>query len=307
MVQEYVITTMYQFFSFENYQLFQPRLLAFCEQQQIKGTVLLAEEGINGTLAGSRAAIDALYQYLQATPGLHDLEYKESYANEIPFHRIRVKLKQEIVSLGKPDIQPAKQSGVKIAPKDWNKIISDKEVLLVDTRNEYEHQIGTFKGATSPKTNHFRQFPNYVKQQLDPQNKQKIALFCTGGIRCEKASAYLLEQGFETVYQLRGGILKYLAEIPEDESLWQGECFVFDSRVSVDRHLAKGQYLQCFACRRPLTKQDLNADSYEQGVSCPHCINDKTSAQRTACKERQHQVELAEQRNEKHIGAKMPG
>ncbi len=305
MSEQYVVVAMYKFVSLADYESMQPQLLDFCMNHNIKGTILLAAEGLNGTVVGSRIDIDALLEYLKSDPRLADLEHKESLCDEIPFHRTKVKLKKEIVTLGQPDIAPNIKAGAYVEAKDWNKLISDPEVTLVDTRNHYEYQIGTFKNAISPETTNFREFPDYVKQNLDPDKHKKVAMFCTGGIRCEKASAYMLNQGFEEVYHLKGGILKYLEEVSSDESLWQGECFVFDGRVSVDHELAEGNYEQCFACRRPLSDKDMQSNAYQKGVSCPHCIDEKTDEQREGFRERQHQVELAEKRNEKHIGAKM--
>lgn len=305
MTEHYVIVAMYKFVRLDNYQAMQPILLSFCQKRDIYGTLLLAEEGLNGTLAGTRSAIDALLSFLKSDERLADLEYKESHADEIPFHRTKVKLKKEIVTMGQPDIKPSDRSGIRVEPDQWNEIICDPEVLLIDTRNEYEYQIGTFKNAVSPDTTNFREFPDYVTRQLNPTTTKKVAMFCTGGIRCEKASAYMLEQGFEEVYQLNGGILKYLEEVKQEESLWEGECFVFDSRVSVDHQLAEGNYKQCFACRRPITDEDMQTKDYEEGVSCPRCINETTEEQRSGFNERQRQVTLAKQRNEKHIGAKM--
>lgn len=305
MTEHYVIVAMYKFVRLDNYEAMQPIVLSFCQERDIYGTLLLAEEGLNGTLAGTRNAIDELLDYLKSDGRLADLEYKESYSDEIPFHRTKVKLKKEIVTMGQPNIKPSDRSGIRVEPEQWNEIISDPEVLLIDTRNEYEYQIGTFKDAVSPETTNFREFPDYVTSQLNPATTKKVAMFCTGGIRCEKASAYMLEQGFEEVYQLNGGILKYLEEVKQEESLWEGECFVFDSRVSVDHQLAEGNYEQCFACRRPITDEDMKSKDYEEGVSCPRCINETTEEQRSGFNERQRQVILAKQRNEKHIGAKM--
>jgi len=305
MTDAIVIVAMYKFVRLDNYEAMQPIVLSFCQERDIYGTLLLAEEGLNGTLAGTRRAIDELLNFLKTDGRLADLEYKESYADEIPFHRTKVKLKKEIVTMGQPNIKPSDRSGIRVDPDQWNDIISDPDVLLIDTRNEYEYQIGTFKDAVSPDTTNFREFPDYVTNQLNPAKTKKVAMFCTGGIRCEKASAYMLEQGFEVVYQLNGGILKYLEEVKQEESLWEGECFVFDSRVSVDHQLAEGNYDQCFACRRPITDEDMKSKDYEEGVSCPRCINETTAEQRSGFNERQRQVTLAKQRNEKHIGAKM--
>ncbi len=305
MEKKYLIITLYKFVHFSDYVSYQPKILNFCIEKDIKGTLLLAEEGINGTAVGLKTNICQFLQYLKSDSRFSDIQYKESYADKIPFHRMKVKLKKEIVTLGQSNIKPAEQSGIRVDPKDWNNLINDPNTVLVDTRNEYEYQIGTFKGAISPKTTNFREFPDFVKQKLDPKKNKKVAIFCTGGIRCEKASIYMLNQGFENVYQLNGGILKYLEDIETNKSLWQGECFVFDSRVSVDYGLAKGNYEQCYACRRPLSKGDLQSKLYEKGVACPHCINEKTNNQRARFSERQRQVELAEKRNQKHIGPRM--
>jgi UPF0176 protein len=302
MTEQCIVAAMYQFVRLPDFEAIQPKLLAFCREQEIKGTLLLAEEGINGTVAGSRAAIDELLKYLKSDPRLNDLEHKEALSDELPFHRMKVKLKKEIVTMGQPNIKPIETSEVRVEPKDWNALISDPNVLVLDTRNDYEVQIGTFKNAISPETTNFREFPEYVKQELDPEKNKKVAMFCTGGIRCEKACAYMKEQGFDEVYQLNGGILKYLEEVNTDESLWEGECFVFDSRVSVDHELAEGSYHQCFACRRPLSDEEMQSAEYQKGVSCPRCINETSEEQRSNFGERQHQVELAEQRNQKHIG-----
>jgi len=298
-----VVAALYKFVFLPDYQEIQPDLLRRCKQLEIKGTILLATEGINGTIAGSRTAIDGLLEFLAADGRFRDLEYKESLASGIPFHRMKVKLKKEIVTMGLPDINPNRVSGRRLNAKAWNQVISNPEVLVIDTRNHYEYSIGTFKHAISPETETFREFPEYVSQHLDPEKHRKIAMFCTGGIRCEKAGAFMLEQGFEEVYQLQGGILRYLEEVKKDENLWQGECFVFDGRVSVDENLREGRYEQCFACRRPISVEDRQSEFYQQGVSCPACYKDLTEAQRTRFQERQKQVELAEQRGEQHIGA----
>jgi len=302
MTEHVIVAAMYQFVRLPDFEAIQPKLLDFCREQGLKGTLLLAEEGINGTVAGSREAIDALLDYLKSDERLANLEHKESQSDELPFHRMKVKLKKEIVTMGQPNIKPIDTAEVRVEPKDWNALISDPDVLVIDTRNEYEFQIGSFKNAVSPDTTNFREFPDYVKQQLDPAKNKKVAMFCTGGIRCEKACAYMKEQGFDEVYQLNGGILKYLEEVKTEESLWEGECFVFDSRVSVDHELAEGSYHQCFACRRPISEEEMQSTEYQEGVSCPRCIDETTAEQRSNFGERQHQVELAEQRNEKHIG-----
>lgn len=280
----------------------QSGLLEFCLLQKIKGTLLLAEEGINGTVAGSREGIDALLTYLKKDPRLADLDHKESFADEMPFYRMKVRLKKEIVTLGVPGVDPNEKVGTYVAPQDWNAIISDPEVVVIDTRNSYEYDIGTFKGAVDPKTETFREFPEYVSRNLDPQKHKKVAMFCTGGIRCEKASSFMLQQGFEEVYHLQGGILKYLETVPEEESLWEGECFVFDERVSVKHGLHEGSYEFCRACRQPIGEKEKASPLYQHGVSCPHCHGTKSEEQLKSAAERQKQIDLAKKRGEKHIG-----
>ena len=305
MPDTFTIAALYKFVHLADYRALQPVLLRVCQDNDIRGTLLLAEEGINGTVAGTSGNIERLFRFFRRQPQLADMDYKLSYSAEVPFHRIRVKLRKEIVSLGVPGISPLTGSAIRVDPGDWNRLISDPGTLLVDTRNHYEYRIGTFKDALSPGTTNFREFPEYVRTRLAPRKHKKIALFCTGGIRCEKAGAYMLGQGFENVWQLNGGILKYLEEVDRDDSLWRGECFVFDGRVSVDHDLEEGRYEQCFACRRPVSGQDMRSPDYQRGVSCSHCISETTASQRAAFSERQRQVELAEQRNEKHIGARM--
>lgn len=251
-MSQIVVAALYKFASLPDYKDVQPGLLALCNAQHIKGTLLLAEEGINGTVAGSRAAIDALLAYLRQDARLSDIEHKESFTDEMPFYRMKVRLKKEIVTLGVPGIDPNKSVGTYVKPEDWNALISDPEVVVIDTRNDYEYGIGTFKGAIDPETTTFRQFPDYVKNNLDPARNKKVAMFCTGGIRCEKASAYMLSQGFPEVYHLEGGILKYLETVPPEESLWQGECFVFDERVALDHGVVPGTHLMCTACGFPV-------------------------------------------------------
>lgn len=268
----------------------------------VKGTLLLAAEGINGTIAGSQKAIEEVLDFLQTQPNLGAITHKESFSDENPFHRTKVKLKKEIVTMGVEGIDPNQVVGTYVKPKDWNALISDPEVLLVDTRNDYEVEIGTFEGALNPDTETFREFPQYVKDNLDNTKHKKVAMFCTGGIRCEKSTAYLKEQGFEEVYHLEGGILKYLEEVPSEETMWQGECFVFDGRVAVDHNLEQGQYDQCFACRFPLTEQEKQSEHYIKGISCHRCYDKVTDEQRSRFAERERQIALAEQRGESHIG-----
>ncbi len=268
----------------------------------MRGTLLIASEGINGTIAGHREGIDCVIHYLQHTLGFKDLEYKESFSNHLPFLRMKVRLKKEIVTFGQPGVDPNKRAGTYVDPKDWNALISDPDVVLVDTRNDYEVEIGTFKGAIDPKTKSFQELPDFVKKNLDPKKHKRVAMSCTGGIRCEKSTAYMLSQGFEEVYHLKGGILNYLKEVPEDQSLWEGECFVFDERVSVDHNLAPGKYNLCHGCREPITTEDEHSPSYERGVSCPRCHDQTTQAQKSKARERQRQINLAAQNHRPHIG-----
>jgi UPF0176 protein len=233
----------------------------------------------------------------------HQSQSKESYEQEMPFYRSKVKLKKEIVTMGIDSIDPKKIVGTYVTPQDWNALISDPEVLLIDTRNDYEVQIGGFKNAINPETETFREFPDYVKEHLDPEKHKKVAMYCTGGIRCEKSTAYLKEQGFDDVYHLQGGVLKYLEEVPVEQSLWEGECFVFDNRVAVNHDLEKGQYDQCYACRYPITEEEKNSKHYQKGVSCPHCYDKVNEKQRQRFAEREKQVQLAKQRGEEHIGS----
>ncbi|MBT8140990.1 MAG: rhodanese-related sulfurtransferase, partial [Gammaproteobacteria bacterium] len=267
----------------------------------IKGTLLLANEGINGTIAGTRAAIDALLTQLREDPRFADLDVKESLTDTMPFYRTKVRLKKEIVTLGQAGIDPNKLVGTYVNPQDWNALIAQDDVTLIDVRNDYEVEIGSFKGALDPDTKTFRDYPEYVKNNLDPDKQKKVAMFCTGGIRCEKASAYMLQQGFEEVYHLKGGILKYLEEVQEAESFWQGDCFVFDNRVAVDHQLGVAGYDQCHACRRPITDADKDSIHYQKGVSCPKCADEYSEGQRQRFAERQKQIELAKQRGEQHI------
>jgi len=275
-----VVATFYKFVKLPDYAELRSPLLELCLAQGIRGTLLLASEGINGTIAGSRQGIDAVLTRLRADDRFADLEHKESMAIEMPFDRLKVRLKREIVTLGVPKVDPTEQVGTYVEPQDWNNLITDPEVTLVDTRNQYEVNIGTFQGAKNPATATFRQFPQYVERQLDPAQHKKVALFCTGGIRCEKATAYLLAQGFEEVYHLKGGILKYLEEVPAENSLWQGECFVFDQRVAVQQGLELGTHEMCLSCGHPISESDKASSDYEAGISCPHCIDRLTPEKR---------------------------
>ena len=272
------VVTFYQFLSLPDCAEIQPKLLAVCQAQAVCGTILLASEGINGTIAGSEAAIDAVLAHLRSDARFSDLNAKFSVAEQMPFERLKVRLKREIVTLGIP-IDP-NRVGCYVEPVDGNALIADPEVLLIDTRNQYEVAIGSFEGAENPGTGSFRQFPDYVQQQLDPSQHKKIAMFCTGGIRCEKASAYLLSQGFEQVYHLKGGILNYLEQVPAAESRWQGECFVFDQRIAIQQGLELGTYESCLSCGHPIAEVDLQSPKYEVGISCPYCFDSLTAAKR---------------------------
>ncbi|MDT8283500.1 MAG: rhodanese-related sulfurtransferase [Gammaproteobacteria bacterium] len=300
-----VVSALYHFVDFDDYQDLRQPLYDFMMENHIKGTILLAKEGINGTVAGAKMSIDKLHNWLRSDQRFQDLRTKESYDDEMPFYRTRVKLKKEIVTMGVEGIDPNHIVGSYVKPEDWNDLISDPDVTLVDTRNDYEFAIGSFRNAINPETETFRQFPDYVKKHLDPEKHKKVAMFCTGGIRCEKSTAYLKQQGFEEVYHLQGGILKYLETVPEDETQWDGECFVFDNRVSVDHKLNKGTYDQCHACRLPITEQDKQSEKYVQGVSCPYCFDKKSELQRERFAERERQMQLAKSRGEQHIGSEV--
>tara|TARA_R110000772_G_scaffold110050_1_gene213507 strand:- start:101 stop:1099 length:999 start_codon:yes stop_codon:yes gene_type:complete len=300
-----VVCALYHFVRLNDYQLLQQPLLDRMLKNNVKGTLLLASEGINGTIAGTREGVDEVLDWLKSDPRLQALDHKESYDDTYPFYRSKVKLKKEIVTMGVEGIDPKRKVGTHIPPQEWNALLADPEVLLIDTRNDYEVEIGTFKNALNPNTTSFREFPAYVKDHLDPAKHKKIAMFCTGGIRCEKSTAYLKEVGFDEVYHLQGGILNYLEKIPQQESLWQGECFVFDNRVSVNHALEKGDYDQCHACRLPITEADKESEFYEKGASCPRCYHRVTEERKSAFKERQKQIELAAARGEEHLGSEV--
>ncbi len=297
-----VVCALYRFVRLEDFRDLREPLLATLKQHGIRGTLLLAHEGINGTVAGSRAAIDTLLDWLRADARLAGIDWKESLTSEMPFRRTRVKLKREIVTMGVTDIDPSRDAGQYVEPADWNALISDPDVLLVDTRNDYEFGVGTFRRAINPETATFREFPAFVESQLDPGRHRKVAMFCTGGIRCEKSTAFLKQQGFDEVYHLKGGILKYLEQVSEPDSLWEGECFVFDERVTVNHRLEPGQYAQCHACRMPVSDADRQSEHYEAGVSCPHCHNGLDEVRKTRLRERDKQIRLARERGETHLG-----
>lgn len=301
-MSKFLTAALYKFVSLPDYEVLQQPILDACVKRNIKGTILLAKEGINGTIAGLPADIHAVLDYLRQDERLKALEHKESYADKHPFYRMKVKLKKEIVTMGVPEVNPNEVVGTYVKPEDWNAVISDPDVVLLDTRNDYETHIGTFKGAIDPKTTTFREFPKYVEQNLDKTKHKKVAMFCTGGIRCEKASSYMKQQGFEEVYHLEGGILKYLENVPKEESLWEGECFVFDQRVGVKHGLETGDYDQCYACRMPLSQAEMQSEQYTAGISCPHCFDKTSEAKKAALTERQKQVILAKKRGDDHIG-----
>ena len=299
---KFVIAALYKFVRLPDFRELKRPLLQRCLELRLKGTFLLAPEGINGAVAGSREDVEGILGYLRSEPRFADLAHKESRADECPFHRMKVKFKQEIVSLGMEGIDPEKNRGGYVEPEDWNAVINRPDTLVLDIRNQYESDIGGFKNAVAPQTESFREFPGYAEKNLNPDEHTRIAMFCTGGIRCEKASSYLLSRGFREVVQLQGGILNYLEKVDRQDSLWEGECFVFDNRVALNHDLAEGDYEQCFACRRPITEEDMASEKYQPGVSCPRCHDDLSAEQRQRFGERQRQVELAEDRGEKHIG-----
>jgi UPF0176 protein len=301
-----VVAALYKFVTLDDFHAMREPLLDVCLASGTRGTLLLAREGINGTIAGSREGIDQVLAYLRSDPRLSDLGHKESQDAHMPFYRMKVKLKKEIVTMGVAGVDPNVRVGTYVTPQEWNDLVQDPEVIVIDTRNDYECDIGSFRGAVDPRTKNFREFPAFVRDKLDPGVHKKVAMFCTGGIRCEKASAFMLNEGFDEVYHLQGGILKYLEEMPPEESAWEGECFVFDNRVSVDHHLEKGQYDQCYGCRHPITEEDKRSGKYELGVCCPRCYDELTPDQKLRFRERQKQVELAAQRGEPHVGAPPP-
>lgn len=300
------VVALYRFVRLDDYESMREPLLNFCLDRHIRGTLLLAHEGINGTVAGSDSAIDELLNYLRADDRLADLDCKFSSHEERPFLRMKVKLKREIVTMGQENIDPNVCVGRYASPQEWNALIDDPDVLVIDTRNEYEVEIGTFAGAVNPQTNSFREFPDWVEQNLDPKKHKKVAMFCTGGIRCEKSTSLLVSKGFEDVWHLKGGILNYLEQTPEEDTRWEGECFVFDSRVAVNHQLEKGSYDQCFACRFPIDDDQKQSPHYLPGVSCPRCVNAHTEQQKGRFAERQRQIGLAKRRGESHIGAAAP-
>lgn len=297
-----IVAALYQFIELPNYQELRTPLKAFCEVHGVKGTLLLANEGINGTIAGSRIGIDTVIKYLKTIGPFQNLEYKESKAKTMPFMRLKIKLKKEIVTFGVSAANPTQMVGTYVAPDAWNSLISRPDVITIDTRNDYEVMIGAFKGAVNPKTATFKDFINYAEKNLIQHKDKPIAMYCTGGIRCERSTSYLKALGFKEVYHLKGGILKYLEEIPEEKSLWEGECFVFDQRVAVKHDLEGGSYDMCFGCRMPINDQDKASDHFLEGVHCPHCYNSHKEEHYVRVSERQKQIQLAKSRGQKHIG-----
>ncbi len=301
----YLIAALYHFVSLNSIEDWRQSFKHICAENNLFGTILIAPEGINGTIAGSPHSIEKFVAWLHKNPEFKQTEIKYSEADNCPFHRTKIRLKREIVTMGKPDINPSETKGIYIKPKDWNELISSPDVLVVDTRNDYEVAIGKFSKAVHPHTTSFREFPKWADEFASKHKHKKptkIAMYCTGGIRCEKSTAYMKKIGFEEVYHLQGGILKYLEEVPSKQSLWQGECFVFDDRVSVDHKLRKGNYSLCHACRHPLLEAEMQSNSYQAGISCPHCITKTTREQRNRFAERQKQIELALKRGQKHLG-----
>ncbi|WP_088348671.1 MULTISPECIES: rhodanese-related sulfurtransferase [Rhodomicrobium] len=301
-MSQIVVAALYKFTPFADLPALKASLEHACAEAGILGTLILAPEGINGTVAGSRAGIDALLGHIRAIPGCGDLDHKESFTDTPPFYRMKIRLKREIVTMGVPGIDPNRLAGTYVEPQDWNALIADPEVVLIDTRNDYEARIGSFPGAIDPQTTSFGEFPDWFDRRTDLHGKRKFAMFCTGGIRCEKATAFLRLRGFDEVYHLKGGILKYLETVPEHESLWHGECFVFDQRTTLAHGNAPGSYEICHACRNPVSEADRAAPGYIPGVSCPHCADALSEDQKRRFAERQRQVELAERRGVGHIG-----
>lgn len=297
----YVIAALYHFTRFRDPVALKPALLKACEDNDIKGTLLLASEGINGTIAGPRAGIDAVLSHIRALPGCSDLEWKEASCDRAPFKKMKVRLKREIVTMGQPDVDPRAKVGHYVEPEDWNDLITRPDVVVIDTRNDYEVAIGTFQGAIDPNTESFGEFPAWWEENKHRFHNKKIAMFCTGGIRCEKSTNYLLGQGVEDVYHLKGGILKYLEEVPQNQSTWDGECFVFDNRVSVGHGLKEGPHLLCHGCRQPILPEDMSRPEYEAGVSCHKCFDKTSEFDKSRFRERQKQMVLAQKRAEAEV------
>ncbi len=298
-----IVAALYQFTRFPEPASLRPGLLDVAVAKGVKGSLLLAPEGINGTIAGTRDGVDAVLAAIRALPGCEGLEWKESHSESMPFGRMKVRLKREIVTMGQPDVDPLARVGNYVQPKDWNALIADPNTVVIDTRNDYEVAIGTFQGAVDPGTRAFGEFPEWWQANRERFAGKRVAMFCTGGIRCEKSTNYLLGQGLNEVYHLKGGILKYLEEVTADESLWQGECYVFDDRVSVGHGLKPGGLKACGACRRPVTEEGQRHPDYEEGVCCPACVNEYSQTDRARFRERHRQMLLAARRGALHLGA----
>ncbi|PWE50038.1 hypothetical protein DEM26_08790 [Thioclava sp. NG1] len=298
----FTVAALYHFTRFESPEALKAPLAKLACAQGVKGSLLLAHEGINGTIAGTREGIDAVLAHIRGLPGCADLEWKESAAAEMPFGKMKVRLKREIVTMGEPDIDPKARVGHYVEPQDWNALISSPDTVVIDTRNDYEIEIGTFEGAIDPGTKSFREFPQWWRDNAHRFHNKRVAMFCTGGIRCEKSTNFLLSEGVPEVSHLKGGILKYLEDMPEDGSLWQGDCFVFDQRVSLRHGLKQGDYDSCHACRRPVSAEDKRHPDYEEGVSCHRCIGEYSDADRDRFRERERQMRLAAERGEAHLG-----
>lgn len=304
--QTTAVAALYRFVRLDDYESMREPLLNFCKERGVKGTLLLAHEGVNGTISGGKMAIADVLSYLRSDERLTDLDCKFSYHEERPFLRMKVKLKREIVTMGLAGVDPNQSVGRYASPEEWNELVDDPECLVIDTRNDYEVEIGSFRGAINPGTKSFRDFPAWVDENLDPQKHKKVAMFCTGGIRCEKSTSLLVSKGFDDVWHLKGGILNYLEQTPEASTRWEGECFVFDSRVAVNHQLEKGQYDQCFACRFPLDDAQKESPQYVPGVSCPRCHDAHSADQKKRFSERQRQMALSRQKGEVHLGATPP-
>lgn len=299
----YTIAALYHFTRFQDPDAIRPGLVNLCAETDVKGTLLVAQEGINGTIAGPRAGIDRVIAHIRSLPGCADLEWKEASSEKPPFGKMKVRLKKEIVTMGQPNVDPRAKVGHYVRPEDWNDLIRQPDVAVIDTRNDYEVAIGTFEGAVDPETKSFGEFPTWWEANKDRFHNKRIAMFCTGGIRCEKSTNFLLEQGVEDVFHLKGGILQYLEDIPQEDSTWEGECFVFDNRVSVGHGLKEGPHTLCHGCRRPLLPEDLKRAEFEVGVSCHQCIDETSDADKDRFRERQKQIALARKRGENHIGS----
>ncbi|MEG4008993.1 rhodanese-related sulfurtransferase [Microcoleus sp. Pol11C1] len=300
----FLTAALYKFVELPDFAELKAPLLDCCNNNNVKGTILLAQEGINGTIAGSSEGVHAVLAFLRSDPRFADLVHKESLSEKAPFYRLKIRLKREIVTMGVPDINPRLMAGKYVKPEEWNKLLDDPDVVVVDVRNDFEVSMGTFEGAINPKTKSFSELPEWALRETALRTKPKVAMFCTGGIRCEKSTAFLRSQGFDEVYHLEGGILKYLETVPEAESRWEGECFVFDERVSVGQGLKPGNYELCRGCRHPISQEDKASELFVLGVSCPHCHDSKTETKKQALSERQRQIELAKRRNQVHIGAR---